>query len=92
MKHADVMTKKYMGRPFIFHTPFETTPGWKDGDVGLLVECLPRREFDDVEDLWLAFNVESGKFFEIWGGEAYDDKVKPIVKEHRFLNWKPGSP
>lgn len=86
--HAQRMTKKYRGRPFIFHSPFENTPGWRDGDRGVLVRCLPKHG-DDIEDLWKG-RRQDRKQFDLWGGEAFDPETnKPVVREHRFTEWRP---
>jgi len=87
------LEKKYVGKTFVFHSPFEYNPGWKDGDKGTIVRVQSARRGDNVEgdirDFWLATNPE-GELCSIWGGEAFTPRSnRPLIKEHAFIDWKP---
>jgi hypothetical protein len=78
------------GQKFTFHSPFETTPGWRDGDRGVFVRLLHPPEVDaEVEDLWEARNQRTGKLGQLWGAEAWKEDGTPAVPEHAFVDWTP---
>ena len=92
VRKIDPLTKKYRGYSFVFHSPFENTPGWEDGDVGKIILRRTKSSAVDLEtsDLWQAYNTRTRRRGDIWGGEAFDiDTGNPIIVEHQFLNWRP---
>lgn len=86
------LTDKYAGRKFVFFSPFQHTPGFKDGEQGVLVKHLQWTDVGidpETEDMWLARNSR-GEERHIWGGEAYDpDTREPVIGEHSFTNFSP---
>ena len=83
---------KYVGRGFIFRSPFEHTPGWADGDRGVLVRLIRKgtEGVGEVNDLWVGYNLKTGDLRQLFGGEAFTSDGCPVVVEQRFLNWSPG--
>ena len=83
---------KYVGREFIFHSPFEHTPGWADGDRGVLVRLIHigTEGVGEADDLWIGRNFRTGALHQLLGGEAFTQDGCPVVVEQRFLNWSPG--
>ena len=88
------LAEKYSGKTFVFHSPFESTPGWKDGDRGELVRLIPEGTEgveEGVGDLWIGRNLGSGEEHQLWGGEAFTETGEPVIYEHAFTNWKPST-
>lgn len=65
---------KYVGRVFVFVSPFEGTPGWEEGDEGILVRLQTWHRGDPVDpevpDLWEGLNLRTHELASLWGGEA----------------------
>jgi hypothetical protein len=81
------------GQPFTFRSPFDTHPGWEQGDRGVIVRLLRYPEVDrEVTDLWEARNLRTGKTAQLWGGEAFKEDGTPAIPEHAFVNWTPPAP
>lgn len=94
-KNPTPLEQMYAGIPAYFHSPFDDTPGYDDGDLIILVRqvLLGRDKLVDPEigDLWIGENLFTGEQQELWGGEAWLDDKRPLVPQHRFLNWKTAS-
>lgn len=83
---------KYVGKDFAFYSPFVEHSGWFDGSTGTIVRLCRQysEEAGDFEDLWIGMNQQTGQSFPLFGGEAFDrETLKPLIPEHRFLNWNP---
>lgn len=81
------------GQPFLFFSPFDSTPGWEDGDQGVLIRLLKPPAVDfEINDLWVARNTTTGQTAQLWGMEAWrkagNGRLVPAIPEHRALTWR----
>ncbi len=83
---------KYVGKEFVFYSPFKEHRGWFDASTGRIVRLCRQHsdEAGDSDDLWIGMSLENGQCFPLFGGEAFTrDTLEPLIPEHRFLNWNP---
>ena len=85
IEQAHELTRKYVGKSFVFNSCFDDNPGWKDGDAGEIIR-LYHPAIDkvrkDVFDLWQAKNNRTGDVSDVWACEITNSEGGALIEEH----------